>query len=235
MENNLKGLEEKLCYNFLDKSLLINALCHKSYINEARGRNITSYERLEFLGDSVLGLVVSRYIFDNFKTFPEGKLSKLRASVVCEETLSQVAKKLGIGKYIIFSKGEKSDGGENKPGVLCDVTEAIIAAIYLDSGFDNAKAFILRNLKDIIDSYGSEKMDSADYKSLFQELVQQNGGEISYKILSEKGPDHLKEYEAGVYVNGELIAKGIGTSKKKAEMSSACEALNVITHKKKNI
>ena len=98
MENNLKGLEEKLCYNFLDKSLLINALCHKSYINEARGRNITSYERLEFLGDSVLGLVVSRYIFDNFKTFPEGKLSKLRASVVCEETLSQVAKKLGIGK-----------------------------------------------------------------------------------------------------------------------------------------
>lgn len=225
---NTEALEAKLGYVFKNKSLITTALCHKSYINEARDGQVTSYERLEFLGDSVLGVIVSRYIFENFTTFPEGKLSKLRAAVVCEESLAAIATDLGIGSYIILSKGERSTGGESKPAILCDVIEAIIAAIYLDAGMDEAERFVMKILRDTIEGCAAMQGDNTDYKTLLQEKVQGFGGNVSYEILAESGPDHSKVYVAGVYVNGELIAKGEGASKKKAHQIAAGKALDIV-------
>lgn len=225
---NTEALEKKLGYTFKNKNLLKTALCHKSYINESREGNTKSYERLEFLGDSVLGVIVSRYIFENFTSFPEGKLSRLRAAVVCEESLAQVARSLDIGRYIILSNGERATGGGDKDAILCDVTEAIIAAIYLDADMSDAEAFVMRILKDTIDTHAKMHGDNTDYKTLLQEKVQQDGGTVDYEILSESGPDHSKSYIAGVYINGRLIAKGEGASKKKAHQSAAGKALEQI-------
>lgn len=222
----LEGLEKNLGYIFKDKKLLTTALCHKSYINESKGSDAQSYERLEFLGDSVLGVIVSRYIYENFSAFPEGKLSKLRASVVCEDTLSEIARSLDVGKYIILSNGERSSGGSGKPAILCDVVEAIIAAIYLDGGMKTAESFVMKILKDSIDTHAKMHGDNTDYKTLLQERVQSSGGTVTYEILSESGPDHCKSYIAGVYINGSLVAKGEGASKKKAQSRAAGKALN---------
>lgn len=222
----LQGLEKNIGYNFKNKKLLTTALCHKSYINESKGSDAKSYERLEFLGDSVLGVIVSRYIFENYSTFPEGKLSRLRASVVCEDTLSEVARGLDVGKYIILSNGERSNGGSDKPAILCDVIEAIIAAIFLDADMETAEDFVLKILKGSIDAHAQMHGDNTDYKTLLQEKVQSSGGTVTYEILSESGPDHCKSYIAGVYINGSLVAKGEGTSKKKAQSRAAGIALN---------
>lgn len=222
------SLEEKLNYKFKNKKLLIEALCHKSYINEASNKDAASYERLEFLGDSVLGVIVSRYIYDNFTSFPEGKLSRLRASVVCEENLAFVARRLGIGSHIILGKGESAGGGADKDTILCDVFEAIIAAMYLDSDMQTAKDFVMHMLKDIIDKHASLHGDNTDYKTLLQEWVQRDGGTVSYEILSEAGPDHDKRYVAGAYVCGELVSQGEGSSKKKAHQSAAGNALRAL-------
>ena len=222
---NTKILEEKLGYTFKDKKLLKTALCHKSYINEAKDGQTNSYERLEFLGDSVLGVIVSRYIYENFAAFPEGKLSKLRASVVCEESLASVARSLDIGSHIILSKGEQATGGADKPAILCDVVEALIASIYLEAGMETAEVFVMKILKDIIDSQASVSGDNTDYKTLLQEKVQSSGGTVTYEILSETGPDHSKSYIAGVYINGKLAAQGEGASKKKAHQSAAGRAI----------
>ena len=224
MKNNFAKLQEQLGYKFKNISLLEQALCHKSYINESKSK-ISSYERLEFLGDSVLSVVVSRYIYDNYSSFPEGELTKLRASVVCESTLSEAARKLCIGDWLLLSKGEKQSGGNNKSAILCDVFESIIAAIYLDSDMNFAKQFILDNLKDIIAEQARLGNDSNDYKTNLQELVQQRGYGVDYKIISECGPDHAREYEAAVYVDGDYVASGVGTSKKKAQQVAAKNAL----------
>lgn len=225
---NIEALEKNLGYTFKNKKLLTTALCHKSYINEAKDGQTNSYERLEFLGDSVLGVIVSRYIFDNFATFPEGKLSRLRASVVCEESLAQVARSLDIGSYIILSNGERACGGGDKDAILCDVIEAVIAAMYIDADMETAEDFVMKILKDIIDTHAALHGDNTDYKTLLQEKVQQDGGTVTYEILSESGPDHSKSYTAGVYVNGELVAQGEGASKKKAHQSAAGKALEII-------
>ena len=226
----IKELEQKLGYTFKNKRLLTTALCHKSYINEAKDNNIRSYERLEFLGDSVLGVIVSRYIFENFTSFPEGKLSRLRAAVVCEESLSDIARSMDIGRYIILSNGERISGGADKDAILCDVFEAVIAAIYLDSDdMDIVEGFVMNALKDVIDSHASLHGDNVDYKTLLQENVQQNGSVVTYEILSESGPDHSKCYTAGVYIDGKLIAQGEGASKKKAQQSAAGKALKIYT------
>lgn len=222
------ALEEKLNYKFKNKNLLTTALCHKSYINEAGGKNVSSYERLEFLGDSVLGVIVSRYIYDNFTSFPEGKLSRLRASVVCEENLALVARRLGIGNYIILGKGEAAGGGADKDTILCDVFEAVIAAMYLDSDMTVAENFVMDMLKDIIDEHALVHKDNIDYKTLLQEWVQRDGGTVVYEILSQSGPDHDKRYVAGVYVCGDLVAQGEGSSKKKAHQSAAGNALKIL-------
>ena len=223
---DIKELEKKLGYTFKNKRLLTTALCHKSYINEAKDDNIRSYERLEFLGDSVLGVVISRYIFENFKSFPEGKLSRLRASVVCEDSLADIARKLDIGGHIILSNGERSSGGADKDAILCDVFEAVIAAIYLDSDdMDVVEGFVLSNLKDITDAHAAMQEDNVDYKTLLQEKVQQKGSVVTYESLSESGPDHSKNYVAGVYIDGKMTAQGSGASKKKAQQSAAGKAL----------
>ena len=188
-------------------------------------RNISCYERLEFLGDSVLSVVVSRYIYDNYSSYPEGELTKLRASSVCEKTLSMVARTLGIGDYILLSKGEAQSGGADKDAILCDVFESVIAAIYLDSNMENAERFILDNLKDVIGYQAENGNDNNDYKTNLQELVQQKGSDVDYRIISEKGPDHSKQYEAAVFIDGKHIANGIGTSKKKAQQDAAKNTL----------
>ncbi len=227
MKSNLAQLEQTLGYKFNNPKLLEEALCHKSYVNESDSK-IKSYERLEFLGDSVLGVVVSRYIYDNYSTFPEGKLTRLRASVVCERSLSQMARKLNMGEYIILSKGEMQCGGANKDAILCDVFEAVIAAIYLDSNMENARKFVLNNLADIIKQQAQEGSGTNDYKTNLQEIVQQSGGTVEYKIVLESGPDHAKQYDAAVYVNGKSIATGTGASKKKAEQDAAKNAIKII-------
>lgn len=224
MKNDFAKLQEQLGYKFENVSLLEQALCHKSYINESK-RNISSYERLEFLGDSVLSVVISRYIYDNYSSLPEGELTKLRASVVCENTLSEAARKLNIGDWLLLSKGEKQNGGNDKSAILCDVFESVIAAIYLDGDMNHAKKFILDNLKDIIIEQAELGNDSGDYKTNLQEFVQRNGHDVDYRIVSEHGPDHAREYEAAVYINDKLIATGTGTSKKKAQQVAAKNAL----------
>lgn len=227
MKSNLAQLEQKLGYKFKNPKLLTQALCHKSYINESDG-SIKSYERLEFLGDSVLGVVVSRYIYDNYASFPEGELTKLRAAVVCERSLSQLARNLNMGEYIYLSKGEMQSGGADKDAILCDVFEAVIAAIYLDSNMEKARTFILNNLADIIQKQAQLGSDLNDYKTTLQEIVQQDGGTVEYKIVSESGPDHAKQYEAAVYVNGSRVALGSGGSKKKAQQDAAKNAIKLI-------
>ena len=227
MKSNLAQLEQTLGYKFKNQKLLTQALCHKSYINESDGK-IKSYERLEFLGDSVLGVVVSRYIYDNYSSFPEGELTRLRAAVVCESSLSQLARKLNIGQHIYLSKGEMQSGGAHKDAILCDVFEAVIAAIYLDSNMENAQEFILNNLADVIKQKAQLGCDINDYKTNLQEVVQQNGGTVEYKIVSESGPDHAKQYEAVVYVNGKNVAIGSGSSKKKAQQDAAKKAINLV-------
>ncbi len=227
MKSNLAELEQKLGYKFNNSRLLQEALCHKSYVNESYP-GTKSYERLEFLGDSVLGVVVSRYIYDNYTSFPEGELTKLRASVVCERTLSQVARSLDIGRFILLSKGELQSGGADKDAILCDVFEAIIAAIYIDGNMESAASFVMNNLCDVIKCQAEAGSDINDYKTALQELVQQKGGTVEYKIVAETGPDHAKQYEAEVCAFGKSIARGVGASKKKAQQDAAKKAVAIM-------
>ena len=220
MYNSFSQFEKNIGHKFANINLLVEALCHKSYINESKD-GIKSYERLEFLGDSILGVIVSNYIFDNYPRLPEGELTKLRASVVCETTLADVARKLDAGKYVLMSKGESMTGGSDKDAMLCDVFEAVVAAIYLDSGMDSAKRFVLDNLTEIIDNHAADGDVVNNYKSVLQEYVQQKGGSVGYKLHSEDGPEHCREYTFGVYINGNCVAEGTGTSKKKAQQAAA--------------
>ena len=226
--SNLRDLERNLKYTFKNEDLLKNALCHKSYINEARGQKLESYERLEFLGDAVLGLVIGRFIYDKYPSFSEGVMSKLRASVVCEQTLSDAVRDLDVGRYIYLSNGERASQGYDKDAILCDVFESIIAAIYLDSDMDHAREFILCNLSDTVEENATLQQSNCDYKSTLQEKIQHVGKNLSYRILSETGPDHEKVYTAAVYVDGEKVAEGVGASKKKAHQDAAKKALEKI-------
>ncbi len=218
---NLDNLVKKLDYEFKNVSLLTNALTHSSFLNEAHKKNVKSNERLEFLGDSVLGLTVSEYIFKNYPKYPEGELSKIRAAVVCEASLAKVAEKLDIGKYMSFSKGEKLSGGDKKPSVLSDAVESVIAAIFLDGGMEPAKRFVLTHLESQIKEAAKYGGDDEDYKSRLQEYAQSVGKTVSYEILSQIGPDHNAQFEACVNIDGVMKAKGIGSSKKKAEAAAA--------------
>ena len=217
MENLDKNLEEfqgKIRYYFNDKELLIEALSHSSYANEKRkGRN--SNERLEFLGDSVLSIVVSQYLFEHFTHHPEGELTKIRASLVCEKSLYEFAKQIDLGEHILLGKGEENTGGRERVSILADAFEAVIAAVFLDGGLEAAKRHILKFIpKDIDDR---KPVSFSDHKTILQEIIQKNPEEkVEYKLVGQSGPDHNKAFKVQVRLNSNVIGTGIGRSKKEA-------------------
>ncbi len=216
-------LEKKIGYKFKDRKLLKIALTHSSYANESGGKFV-SYERLEFLGDSVLGLITSDYIFKTFPNLPEGELTKLRSVLVCEKQLCEFSKQLNLKKYIKLSRGERHCKGQNRPSILADIFEAICAAIYLDSNIEETKKFVLSF---IVPAVKDPKVHSIqDYKTDLQEIVQKNPGEtISYVLVDEMGPDHDKRFTMEVRINSNVVGRGIGKSKKEAEQQAARSTL----------
>lgn len=227
-EDPLLGeLSKVLAYDFKDKDLIKTAITHTSFANEARGR-VDHNERLEFLGDSVLSLSVSEFIYKTYPKLPEGSMTKLRAGVVSEFTLAKIAKSMGLGKYLRLGKGEQINGGRHRDSILADAFEAIIAAIYLDGGLEPAKEFVISCLADSIKSL-SKSNGSWDSKTLLQELLQvSNKADIRYEIIAEDGPDHNKSFTAQISNNGKIIGTGQGKSKKEAEQMAAYNALKKI-------
>lgn len=221
----MNNLEKTINYEFKDKSLLNLALTHSSYANEM-GNQAKCNERLEFLGDSVLSIIVSDYIYKHFAT-PEGDLTKLRASLVCEEALFDFAKEIELGKYIKLGKGEQNNGGNKRPSILSDAFEALLAAMYLDGGIEPARNFVLRFVKeDLIDR---KKISFKDYKTELQEVIQKNPEEkIVYVLTDEQGPDHDKTFTVSIELNSLSIATGKGRTKKAAEQAAAREALKLM-------
>lgn len=226
MLRNIKNFEQKINYEFKNKNYILEALTHSSYSNENKSFDFN--ERLEFLGDSVLGIVISDYLFENEKYLPEGELTKIRANIVCEESLSEVAKNIDLGSFMFLGKGEEGTGGRERVSILADGFEAVIASIYLDSGLSDAKKFILKNMKDIIKRSREGKL-FRDYKTYLQEILQINGKvAIEYKLADEKGPDHNKRFIMQVFVNDKLLGFGEGKSKKEAEQIAAKNAIEKI-------
>lgn len=224
--DKLLTLQKSLGYNFKNISLLKNALTHSSYINEYK--NAQCNERMEFLGDSVLSCVVSEYIYKNFKTYDEGDLSKIRASVVCEDGLVKIADEISLGNYLYLSKGEDLNGGRKRKSILSDATEAVFAAIFLDGGIDEAKKVILNFTIKYINEYSGKNPKEFDYKTKLQEFVQNEGKEVKYVPVSETGPDHDKHFVFRVLIDNIPYGDGEGSSKKKAEQAAAkiaCEKL----------
>ena len=222
----MEQLEKNLKYAFKNKELLKNALAHSSYANEKKG-NATSNERLEFLGDSVLSIIVSEYIYKNFPNLPEGQLTRLRASLVCEKTLCSFSKQLGVGNYILLGKGERANGGATRPSILADAFEAILAAIYLDGGMEPAKKHVLRFVKSELSHLEHENFK--DYKTELQEIIQRNPEEkLTYVLIGESGPDHDKNFTVEVHLNSNVIGEGSGHSKKNAEQAAAKKALQLM-------
>ena len=221
----LNILEDKLGYTFKNKNLLKIALTHTSYAYENK---VQSYERLEYLGDSILEFVSSQYLFENYKKLSEGEMTKVRASAVCEKNLYKVAIKLGFSDFLFLGKSEKSvHANKVKMAILADVVEAVIAAIYLDSNdIELVRNFIIENIKNDIE-YASNHVGVEDYKTVLQEKLQVNGDvKISYVIIAEDGPDHCKTFTARVDCDGKELAIGVGKSKKQAEMAAAKSAID---------
>ena len=219
----MEELEKNIGYTFKNKELLKKALTHTSYAYE---HGIESNEKLEFLGDSILEFISSTYLFANYSKLKEGEMTKVRATVVCEKSLYKVAKMHNFSDFLYLGKSERQSGGENRPAILADSVEAVIAAIYLDGGIEKAQKFIIENLKEEIE-IASKNVGQKDYKTVLQEKLQKHGEvEIKYTILREIGPDHDKIFEAQVECNNKKLATGVGKSKKQAEMEAAKEALN---------
>ena len=225
---DLGKFEKILGYKFKNISYLKNALTHTSYINEHKNNPQSSNERMEFLGDSVLGLSVSEFLYKNYKNLPEGVLSKIRASVVCEDSLAKLASSLSLGEFLYMGKGELLSGGGFKPSVTSDAMESVIAAIYLDSGFETAKSYVLSWLEDAIIEAAEHKGRETDYKSRLQEFCQSKGFVPTYELLGESGPDHSKIFEARVTTGDGLFAEGKGSNKKKAQQMAAKAMLEKI-------
>lgn len=222
----MNRLEEAIGYRFRDITLLQNALSHSSFANERFHNSLKSNERLEFLGDSVLGMVVAEHLYRTCPDRPEGELSRSRADMVCENSLAVIARKLGLGEYLLLGHGEAISGGKNRPSILADAVESVIAAIYLDGGFAPAKEFIH---KFVLTTVTAEKPRNMDYKTAFQELIQQKKGQtITYELIRESGPDHNKEFVVQVCVNGNSVGEGIGSSKKRAEQAAAKAAMEAL-------
>lgn len=217
----MKELQEKLNYQFKDSGLIGTALTHSSYANEHRCQ---SNERLEFLGDSVLGMVTAMHLYKTFPDLPEGKMTRMRAEIVCEMSLWEVADKLGFGDKLRLGKGEALTGGRNRHSILADCVEAVIAALYIDGGFEVAKAFIDTHILSKLEAVESGHI--GDCKTRLQELIQREAGHnLRYAMVSESGPDHMKSFVAAVWLDGVEIGRGEGRTKKEAEQNAAAKAL----------
>ena len=226
MTETLKELEKELGYQFRDINLLKQAVTHSSYSNEKNMGKLGCNERLEFLGDAVLSIIVSDYLFNNY-TVPEGDLTKLRAALVCERSLDVMANKIGLGDYLRLGHGEEMTGGRTRPSIIADAFEALIAAIYLDSGIESAREFVLPFVIEMLEH--EDSLSFKDYKTILQEIIQQNPEEkLVYKLVGEKGPDHDKRFVVEVLLNSNVIGKGQGRSKKTAEQMAAKEALELM-------
>lgn len=222
----MEELEQKLQYQFHNPVLLSEALNHSSYANEHRGRHLDSNERLEFLGDAVLGFVTAEFLFLQHPDLPEGDLTRIRAALVCEQSLHEVAQKLELGRYLKLGRGEEAGGGRTRTSILADATEAVIAAVYLDGGIAEASALIHRFLLDVEEEEVVEER-RRDFKTELQELVQRQAGqELTYRMAGEHGPDHAKTFSAEVLLNGTAVGAGEGRSKKEAEQAAAADALS---------
>ncbi|SHI69293.1 RNAse III [Clostridium amylolyticum] len=226
MNNNINSLENRLGIKFSNKPLLITAITHSSYANQYK--NVQFNERLEFLGDSVLQLTITEYLFSYYKDKSEGELTKLRALIVCESSLYDVAKKLDLGSYIRMSKGEELTGGRERISLLADSMEAVLAAIYLDKGLDTVKNFITNNFIDIIEKAINNEI-VLDYKTKLQEILQKQGDvNIKYDLMKYEGPPHRRKFYTAVLIENKIMGEGSGFSKKESEQSAARKALSLL-------
>lgn len=224
----MRELEKKLNYTFQNSALLEEALNHSSYANEHRTACLRSNERLEFLGDSVLGFVTAEFLFLHHPDLPEGDLTRIRAALVCEQSLYEVAQKLELGDYLRLGRGEESGGGRKRTSILADAVEAVFAAVYLDGGIEAASSLIHRCL---LEAEREEAVEERrrDYKTALQELVQRQADQVlAYRMVGEEGPDHAKTFVAEVLLNGERLGTGSGHSKKEAEQAAARGALAML-------
>ena len=219
----INELEKAIGYEFRNITLLQNALSHSSYANERWHDSLKRNERLEFLGDSVLGMLVADYLYRTFPDRPEGELTRMRADMVCEKTLATVANRLGLGQHLMLGKGEELGGGRSRESILADAVESVIAACYLDGDMDAAVQFIQ---KFILVNVPVTKLHNADYKTALQELVQQKKNQVlAYRLVGESGPDHDKQFRVELTLNGEVVGVGTGSSKKRAEQAAAQAAI----------
>lgn len=225
---NLTGLEKSLGYSFKKKSLLKEAITHKSYAHEKQNRSVAFNERMEFLGDAVLELIISEYLFMTYSEYTEADLSRIKAYTVQESTLSMTAKEMDLGKHLLLGKGEEITGGREKASLLANVFEAVLAAIYMDSGYKKARDFVLKHLKDKIDKIESMKF-IFDYKTRLQEVAQAQFGILpKYVTDKEEGPEHKKTFQVKVLINDKLLGSGKGKTKKAASQKAAEAALKKI-------
>lgn len=222
----MKELEARLEYTFQDRGLLEHALTHSSYSNEHRTGAAGSNERLEFLGDSVLGMITADYLYRKHPDLPEGELTRIRAALVCEGSLHRVAEELELGRYLKLGKGEDAGGGRKRPSILADAVEAVLAAVYLDGGLGSVRKIVTRF---ILDREAAEVDAGRDFKTALQEVVQRESGQtLAYRLLHEEGPDHAKTFTVAVDLNGTQIGEGSGRSKKLAEQAAARAGLKTL-------
>lgn len=238
MKNNLskrdwlEPLEEDLGYKFKNIELLKTAFTHSSYANENKMKITENNERLEFLGDAILNLIVSHYLYKKYQDYPEGELTKIRATVVCESSLAFAARKINLGKYLLIGKGEETTGGRERDSILADASEALTGAIYIDSDFDTTSKLLLKNFEEDIVYAVAKGALFIDYKTELQERFQRiKKSKIEYRVLKEVGPDHNKIFYMDVLVNDKTIGKGSGRNKKEAEQMAAKEALMIMGDK----
>lgn len=225
-DHNLKTLQVRLEYKFKNLSLLKEALTHSSYANENKKSGSVSNERLEFLGDSVLGMLAAAMIYNIVPEMPEGQMTRLRAELVCEKSLAAIAEKLELGGCLLLGHGEEKSGGRGRSSILADTVEAVLAAIYLDGGLKQAGCFVDKFLSS---RAHPQDFENTDYKTSLQEVVQEKAGQtLSYHVTDESGPDHLKLFTVAVRLNDNIIGRGSGKSKKEAEQAAARDALNTI-------
>lgn len=219
-------LEKRIGYTFKNRELLKTALTHKSY-NE-KGKKLINNERLEFLGDSILGFTAAEYLYEHYKNLPEGELTKIRSLVVCEKALFKIAMSIGLGEYIFIGRGEEQSNGRRRPSILSDATEALFAAIYLDGGIEEAKRVILSYLEEEVEEV-IKGGDFRDFKTLLQEITQKDEGKApEYTLIGEEGPDHNKVFTVRVSLEGKELAKGSGRTKKEAEKQAAKKAVAIL-------
>ena len=224
----INELEAAIGYRFKNITLLQNALAHSSYANERWHDSLKSNERLEFLGDSILGMVVAEHLYRNFPDRPEGELTRMRADMVCETSLAAIANNINLGNHLLLGHGEELGGGRDRVSILADAVESIIAACFIDGGMEAAREFIARF---VLCNVPVTRLHNADYKTALQELVQQKKNQVlTYELTGESGPDHDKQFFVQVRLNDQIIGEGSGTSKKRAEQAAACAAIEALNN-----